>query len=99
MNSPRRGVLAPALRNILPEGTDEQLGGFAVEWVAHRREEFGEDVIVGGIVAENYQPPYRQASCMDHEGLEVVLLEILVSFRVDWPCEEYFNIQMLVEDV
>ncbi|MBE1426931.1 hypothetical protein H4684_003615 [Desulfomicrobium macestii] len=99
MNSPRKGVLAPALRNILSEGTDEQLGGFAVEWVRAASGRVWEDVIVGGIGAENYQLPYRQASCMDHEGLEVMLLEILVSFRVDWPCEECFKIQMLVEDV
>lgn len=88
LNSSRRGVFAPALRHILSEGMDEQPGGGRLNGdAAHRRVEFGEVVAVGGIVAENFQLPFRHASCMDHEGLEVVPLEILILFRVDWPCE------------
>jgi len=49
---------------ILSEATDEQLqgvhlrlNGFALRW-----EELDEDITVGGIVAGNFQLPYRQAS-------------------------------------
>ena len=49
---------------ILSEATDEQLAevhlrlnGYALRW-----EELDEDITVGGIVAGNFQLPYRQAS-------------------------------------
>jgi hypothetical protein len=49
---------------ILSEATDEQLkgvhlrlNGFALRWEA-----LDEDITVGGIVAGNFQLPYRQAS-------------------------------------
>ena len=49
---------------ILSEATDEQLkwvhlrlNGYALRW-----EELDEDITVGGIVAGNFQLPYRQAS-------------------------------------
>ena len=49
---------------ILSEATDEQLkgvhlrlNGYALRW-----EDLDEDITVGGIVAGNFQLPYRQAS-------------------------------------
>lgn len=59
------------------------LGDLRLNGYVHRREEFVEDDIVGGIDAENYQLPYCQVSCMELEGSEVVYLKILISFRVE----------------